>query len=73
MKMLGHGALRLGKLAIELSGWLLGAALWLFGATLFVLRWSSRVARLLVGVIAWMVRSIWRVARPAPLLALSGA
>ena len=73
MKMLGHGALRLGKLAIELSGWLLGAALWLFGATLFVLRWSNRVARLLVTVIAWMVRSIWRAARPAPLLALSGA
>jgi len=73
MKMLGHGALRLGKLALELSGWLLGAALWLFGATLFVLRWSNRVARLLVSVIAWMVRSIWRVARPAPLLALSGA
>jgi hypothetical protein len=73
MKMLGHGALRLGKLAIELGSWLMGAALWLFGATLFVLRWSSRTARLLAGMIGWMARRLWRLARPAPALALSGA
>jgi hypothetical protein len=67
MKVLGHGALRLGKLALELSGWLLGAALWLFGVTLFILRWSSRVARLAVGTIGWVVRRL----RPAPAPVLS--
>lgn len=71
MKMLGHGALRLGKLALELSGWLLGAALWLFGVTLLILRWSSRTARLILSLIWWslkQVREMW-----PRLLVLSGA
>ena len=70
MKVVGHGALRLGKLAIELSGWLLGAVLWLFGVMLFILRWSSRTARLAVGMIAWVVR---RLLPAPPMPALSGA
>ncbi|ODU62159.1 MAG: hypothetical protein ABT13_01490 [Pelagibacterium sp. SCN 68-10] len=67
MKLLGHGVLRLGKLLVELGAWLVGAALWLFGLTLFVLRWSSRTARLLVRLVAWPIRRLWRP--PAMLLA----
>lgn len=72
MKMLGHGALRLGKLALELSGWLFGAALWLFGLTLLILRWASRTARLLLRTIGWTGTRLWRL-RPDRSLAVSAA
>jgi hypothetical protein len=69
MKLLGHGVLRLGKLLVELSAWLLGAAFWLFGLTLFVLRWSSRTARLLVRIVGWPVRWLRQRASLAPVVA----
>jgi hypothetical protein len=61
--------LRLGKLLVELSAWLLGAAFWLFGLTLFVLRWSSRTARLLVRIVGWPERWLWQRASLAPVVA----
>lgn len=60
MKMLGHGALRLGKLLLELGSWIIAAVLWLFGFALFALKWSSRTARLLAKVIGWPIKLVMR-------------